>query len=337
MIDAGHQVEWFAASFPGAAPEELLDGIRIVRRGRQWTVHWRAFRHYRGALRGRFDVVIDQINTMPFFTPLWAQVPTLALIWQLAREVWWYESHFPMNAIGYVLEPLYLRFYRRTPVLTFSASTASDLRRLGFTAEITVVPVGIEPVELEDVPKKREPTFVYVGRLAPSKRIGEIVKAFALFRQKAGEGRLELIGNGSTAYVSELERLISHLGMTDCVELSGWLTGADKHRRMAEAHALVMASAREGWGLVVTECNACGTPAVVYNVPGLRDSVRHLETGIVVRPCPQCLADGMLQLVSDPDLYRRLEQEAKRWSRTFTYEAGASVIREKLEAASRPH
>ena len=49
---------------------------------------------------------------------------------------------------------------------------------------------------------------------------------------------------------------------------------------MAEAHVLLMTSVREGWGLVVTEANACGTPAVVYNVPGLRDSVRNEETGL---------------------------------------------------------
>jgi glycosyltransferase involved in cell wall biosynthesis len=87
-----------------------------------------------------------------------------------------------------------------------------------------------------------------------------------------------------------------------------------------------MASAREGWGLVVTECNACGTPAVVYDVPGLRDSVRHMETGLVVRSSPHSMADGMLRLTRDPELFERLRLEAQSWSRTFTYEQGTRIV-----------
>lgn len=323
-------MEWFTASFPGASREEVVDGVRIVREGRQWTVHLRAFRHYRGSLRGRFDVVIDETNTIPFFTPLWAGIPVFLMIWQLAREVWWYESGFPVNAIGYSLEPIYLRIYQRTPVLTFSASTESDLRALGFRGDITVVPVGIKTVGTLDEPKEAEASFIYVGRLSPSKRVDEILKAFALFRQAYGRGRLLLVGTGSQQYTGALIRLEGQLDIADSVVHCGWLEGQAKHRQMAKAHALVMASAREGWGLVVTECNACGTPAVVYDVPGLRDSVRHLQTGLVVRPSPAGLADGMLRIVQDPDLYGRLRDAALRWSHTFTYDLGARVVGETI-------
>jgi glycosyltransferase involved in cell wall biosynthesis len=301
-----------------------------VREGRQWSVHLHAFRRYRSRLRGQFDAVIDETNTIPFFTPLWAGIPVFLMIWQLAREVWWYESRFPVNALGYALEPLYLRLYRQTPVLTFSASTLADLRGLGFRGDITVIPVGVEPVEIPDKPKSGVPSFIYVGRLAPSKRVHEILEAFALFRQEHGSGRLVLVGNGPKQYVLRLERMSARLGVADSVEFCGWLQGAAKHERMTEAHALVMASAREGWGLVVTECNLCGTPAVVYDVQGLRDSVRHLETGLVVDPSPDALARGMEQVVADSDLYARLRDEAQRWSRTFTYDAGTRVVLETL-------
>jgi glycosyltransferase involved in cell wall biosynthesis len=330
LVEAGNDVEWFTASFPGATREETIDGIKIVREGRQWSVHVHAFRRYRSRLRDRFDAVIDETNTIPFFTPLWAGVPVFLMIWQLAREVWWYESRFPLNAIGYAVEPIYLRAYRHTPVFTFSPSTAADLRALGFRGDITVVPVGVEPVDIPPQPKSKEPTFIYVGRLAPSKRVHQIVEAFAVFRYAVGSGRLLLVGTGSRQYVRKLVRLASQLGVSDSVEQFGWLQGPAKRQQMAEAHALVMASAREGWGLVVTECNVCGTPAVVYDVPGLRDSVRHRQTGLVVRPTPQDLAEGMLELINDRDLYLRLRNAAIDWGRTFTYEAGALLIQEKL-------
>ena len=118
LVAGGHEVEWFSASFPGAEPEEDLDGIRVIRAGRQWTVHLYAFRRYFRQLRPSFDLVIDEVNTVPFFTPLWADVPVFMLIYQLAREVWWYESHFPISLFGFVLEPFYLRLYKRIPVFT---------------------------------------------------------------------------------------------------------------------------------------------------------------------------------------------------------------------------
>ncbi len=305
---------------------EKVDGIQIIRRGSQWTVHIRAVLHYRGRLRGRFDAVIDETNTIPFFTPIWADIPTFLMIWQLAREVWWYEGPFPLSAIGYLLEPFYLRVYRKTSVLTYSASTKSDLENLGFRGVITVLPVGIEQINYFDDPKAAEPTFIYVGRIAASKRVHEIIQAFALFRRRTGSGQLALIGEGNESYVRRLETLAARLGASSAIEYCGWLKGAAKHHRMSAAHALLLASVREGWGLVVTECNRCGTPAVAYNVPGLRDSVRHLETGLLVDPTPERLAEGMLRVTSDQELYMQLRDAALRWGQTFDYEASASLV-----------
>lgn len=327
----GHEVEWFSASFPGAAAEENMDGIRIVRAGQQWTVHWHAFKRYRRSIRGRFDAVIDEVNTMPFFTPFWAGIPVFMLIFQLAREVWWYESPFPISAIGYAIEPLYLRAYIKTPALTISKSTEEDLRRLGFEGPITIVPIGIEEVVGDSAPSKAEtPTFLYVGRLAPSKRIGDMLEALAQFRQAIGTGTLWLVGGGSRPYQKSLIRLAKRLNIESSVIFWGRLPPSEKHRLMAEAHSLLMTSVREGWGLVVTEANACGTPAIVYDVQGLRDSVRHLQTGLVVRPSPAALANGMRDLIGDKDLYRQLRAEAQRWSQTFTFEAGTRVVDETI-------
>jgi glycosyltransferase involved in cell wall biosynthesis len=324
-------VEWFSASFPGAPAVEELDGVRIVRAGRQWTVHWHAFKRYRRSLRGHFDVVIDEVNTMPFFTPLWAGIPTFMLIFQLAREVWWYESPLPISAVGYAIEPMYLLGYRHTPVFTISRSTELDLRSLGFKGPITLIPIGIEKVASASRPKADTPTFLYVGRLAPSKRIEHMLRALAQFRQATGTGALWLVGSGSEGYQRSLAKLARHLSVEDNVRFLGRVSSQDKHRLMAEAHALLMTSVREGWGLVVTEANAFGTPAIVYDVPGLRDSVRHDSTGLVVPPQPQNLSQAMIRLSSDPVLYARLAREAQSWSNTFSFDEAARLIGLALE------
>jgi glycosyltransferase involved in cell wall biosynthesis len=274
--------------------------------------------------------LIDQVNTVPFFTPLWADIPVFMMIWQLAREVWWYESAFPLNVIGYCLEPISLRLYRDVPVLTFSNSTKVDLQRLGFRGNITIAPVGLEPVTPVGAITRVEPSFVYVGRLASSKRLRDILEAFALFLRSAGHGRLSLVGDGTSPYVKELESLAARLGIKDSVQFCGWLAGAAKHQRMAEAHALLMASAREGWGLVVSEAALCGTPAIVYDVPGLRDSVHDEITGLVTRANPVDLSQAMIRLINDPQLHARLSVEAQRFSRTLSFDESVRSISETL-------
>jgi glycosyltransferase involved in cell wall biosynthesis len=331
----GHTVEWFSASFPGAAAEEDLDGIRLVRAGRQWTVHWRAFQRYRGRLRGRFDVVIDEVNTMPFFTPLWAGIPTFMLIFQLAREVWWYESRFPISAVGFAVEPLYLQVYRQTPVFTISRSTEGDLRGFGFKSPITIIPIGIEKVDGAPQPKADTPTFLYVGRLAPSKRIGHMVQALASFRKATGTGSLRLVGSGSAQYRQSVAKLARRLNVDDSVVFLGQVSSQEKYRLMAEAHVLLMTSVREGWGLVVTEASACGTPAIVYDVPGLRDSVRNDVTGLVVSPRPEHLTSAMIRLTTDPQLYARLAEEGRRWSQTFTFDAATEIVAKAVQQGQR--
>ena len=293
-------------------------------------MHWHAFKRYRGSLCQRFDVVIDEVNTMPFFTPLWAEIPKFMLVFQLAREVWWYESPFPISAIGYAMEPAYLRGYRQTPVFTISRSTEEDLRALGFKGPITLIPIGIDKHVPAAWTKAANPTFLYVGRLAPSKRIGHILQAVALFRRATGTGTLWLVGSGSERYKRSLVKLARRLGIEDSVMFLGHVSVADKYQLMAEANALLMTSVREGWGLVVTEANSCGTPAVVYDVPGLRDSVRNGVTGLVVPPRPDRLAAAMTRIITDSSLYATLSEEGRRWSSSFSYDEAARIVDDAL-------
>jgi glycosyltransferase involved in cell wall biosynthesis len=334
-VASGHEIEWFSAAFPDSKSEEDLDGVHIVRAGRQWTVHAHAFRRYHRQLRRRFDLVIDEVNTIPFFTPLWSEIPVFMLIYQLAREVWWYESPFPINLLGFTLEPLYLRVYRRVPVFTESNSTQTDLRKLGFKGSITVLPVGADPAIGVLAPKAAKPTFLYVGRLASSKRVGDIVRAFAIFKNGGGQGRLWIVGSGSRSYTRSLETLAHRLGVECDVEFCGRLSISDRNRRMAEAHVLLMASVREGWGLVVKEASVFGTPALVYDVPGLRDAVHHLRTGLVVPPSPTALAGGMLQLFQNRTLLERLSVQAAHAGNSLSFDHTATAVEAVLSNAHR--
>jgi glycosyltransferase involved in cell wall biosynthesis len=89
--------------------------------------------------------------------------------------------------------------------------------------------------------------------------------------------------------------------------------------------------------LIVTEAASQGTPAVVYDADGLRDSVRDGDTGVVTRPTPGAMADALIDLLGDPDRYARLRENGWRWSQEITFGAAFAGFSAALPSnPSRP-
>ena len=322
----GHEVTWFSSDFGNCDKEEIIDGIKIIRRGTEITVHYQAFRHYNKCFKGKFGLVIDQINTIPFLTPLYVKEKRVALIFQLAREVWFYETFFPLSLIGFVAEYLYLKLYRNTPVMTISESTKEDLLNLGFSKEVSILPVGISFKPLEQMHQKEpNPTLIFVGRLRKSKRIHHIIQALHIVRKQIPNIQLRIVGRvGKTRYVQKLNYLIRKYNLQDNIIFHGYVDEQTKRNLIKQSHAIIVTSAREGWGLVVTEANALSTPAIGYNVSGLKDSIRTDETGILVKENnQQSLSEGILTLLQNESLSHKLAVNALEWSREFSWENSA--------------
>lgn len=285
----GHEITLFAAGIPQAPDEETRQGVRVIRAGGRLSVYRAAREFWAKQPDGSFDVVIDSINTRPFLTPRWISgTPVVALIYQLAREVWRYETPFPVSLLGrHVLEPWWLRAYRETPALTISPSSAASLREHHGWRDVTVVPVGLEAITRPGVPKEALPTVVFLGRLVGMKRPEHAVYAVRGLQRSFPEARLWIIGSGPKE--RRLRRLASN-----GIELLGRVSGRERTDRLARAHVLVATSVREGWGLNVSEAAACGTPSIAYAVPGLVDSVR-AAGGALVKPRPDALASALTQ------------------------------------------
>jgi glycosyltransferase involved in cell wall biosynthesis len=180
-----------------------------------------------------------------------------------------------------------LRLYRSVPAVVLSESTKADLLSLGFRDDrVAVVPPGIDspsgPPDTETEPG----LLVYVGRVAPSKGVGDLLRALALVRAHGVDARLQVVGRGPRTETETLSGLVNELGVEDSVTFRGFVDEGEKERLLARASLVLMASVREGWGLSVTEANAVGTPAVVYDRPGLRDSTVHEQSGLVTAPDP---------------------------------------------------
>lgn len=336
----GHEVIFLVAGFGGEKPEETRDGYWIVRLGNHFTVYWQAYRYYTRNFRGWADVVIEEVNTMPFFTRLYAKEKRIYLFYQLCREIWFYQMFFPLNLFGYILEPLYLRFlsYDKVAkqVLTESESAKKDLMRYGFDGKkITVFPIAthIPPIaNLDETLKYDKPTLLSLGAIREMKRTADQVRAFELAKRSIPDLQMKIAGDTSSVYGKKVLRMIAASPYKNDIEYLGKVSIEQKIELMRKSHIISVTSVKEGWGLIVTEANSQGTPAVVYDVDGLRDSVCDKETGIVVTEnTPKGLADGIIDLLKDPEKYAKIKRNAWQWSQDFDFEKSYSLVLNKLK------
>ena len=123
-----------------------------------------------------------------------------------------------------------------------------------------------------------------------------------------------VIGDGYM--LSELKKLGNRV-----IKFFGHVENQVKYDLLSRAHLILVPSIREGWGLVVTESNAMGTPVVAYDVNGLRDSVIDGRNGILVRgKNPESLARSALEILKDKEMLRRLSVNALEYSRQFNWD-----------------
>jgi len=294
-VSQGHEVTLFTSSVEGQASREVSPGgYVIIRRGSRLSVYREARRFWFREGRGNFELVIDEVNTKPFGCPQWVvEVPVVALIHQVAREIWSYETPVPVAWLGrYVLEPRWLRRYAKATVVTVSQSSRESLREYGLE-NVHIVPEGVDDMLLHRCRTEERPvkesmlTLCFVGRLSANKRPQHAIEAFRFIKSHVPDARLWVMGSGPLEEKLKKEA-------PEGVEFLGRVDDEEKQRRLACSHGLLVTSVREGWGLVVTEAASVGTPSYGYDVPGLRDSI--VASGGVLTACsPRVLGEVVVK------------------------------------------
>ena len=334
----GHEVRFVVGGYEGCAPTEERDGFSIIRVGGRFSVYWRTHRYYKKHLSTWPDLVIDEVNTMPFFAKFYVRERNLLFVHQLCREIWFYQMPFPLSIVGYLLEPLYLWLLRDREVVTVSESTKRDLMRFGFKEErIHIISEGIElaPVaDLDAVQKFEKPTMLALGAIRPMKRTDHIVRAFELAKERIPDLELVVAGKADGAYGKRVLEQIARSPYRTSIRYAGAVSKEEKVALLQRSHVLTVASVKEGWGLVVTEANSQGTPAVVYDVDGLRDSVRDGETGLVAKEnTPEGLAAAVGELLADSVRYGEFQKRGWEWSGRVTFERGYQELKDVIHHA----
>ena len=302
----------------------LPRAYEVVPLGGQFTQYLRAPLEYARRFRD-CDVLVDVENGIPFFSPLWCRGPVVCLVHHVHREQWRLRFPRPLAALGRALEERAMpRVYRRSLFICVSASTATAVAELGVPVErIRVLPMGVTPGRAPAA-RSTTPMFVALGRLVPHKRIDLLMRLWEPVRERVG-GRLVVIGDGP-----ERERLGRLAGPG--VEIRGWVSEHEKHELLGRAWLLVHSALHEGWGIAVSEAAAVETPALAFDVPGVRDAIGEGETGVLAGSEEQFI-ERWITLASDAELRRRLGAAARMRAETTPWSATADALSAVLDEA----
>ncbi len=325
LVANGHQVVLITSSYSGAEKEASLDGYKIIRIGNRWSVYLRAWRIYKNRFDNWPDVVIDECNTIPFFTRYYVTQKRIMVIHQLCREIWFYQMFWPLSWIGYIVEPLYLRLLRDEKVITISQSTCNDLVKYGFdSSNIQIMRLGISINHIDRIGKFsrfKNPTILSLGAIRPMKRTLDIVKAYEIAKKEIPHLKLIVAGDYSGAYGESVRNHITVSPHNKDIQFLGRVSSQKKKRLMRTSHLIVVTSVKEGWGLIVTEANSQGTPAIGYDVDGLRDSIHHNLTGLITKNNePKSLSDDITTLLGNQNLLDQYAANGWKLSLENTYD-----------------
>lgn len=334
-VSWGHEVALVCSSYPKADREDRIDGMKVVRLGGTYLVYVAAAWKYISNLRRQgYDVILEVVNGVPFFTPLFSRCPKVIVIHHLMRGIFFREAPPHIASIGYVLEASLPLLYRRYPIVTVSDSTKAELVRSSFPGRnVTVIPNG---VTLSSSPRNRErsshPEILYLGRLRHYKRIDLLVRAMRLVLEEVPRAKLTIAGTGESLY--DLQNLVHQLELSEAIRFQGFVSEDEKAALLQAAWIMVSPSQKEGWGMTVIEAAACGVPSVAFDVPGLRDSIRDGVTGLLVKETtPEALAVAICRCLKDHNLRAELGTEARKWAQQYSWDESAHRFLQVLEQA----
>ncbi|MGC8594485.1 MAG: glycosyltransferase family 4 protein [Candidatus Kryptoniota bacterium] len=342
LAKRNHEVTILCSAFRDAPKDEFVDHIRIVRRGNRNLFNFYVKEMYRQLQREyKFDIVVDDLNKIPFFTPTFIRGPLVTIVHHLFGKTIYKETNPFFASYVYAAESLIPIIYKKVPFVAVSDSTRKELIDKGIPQErIEIISNAVDPTIYNTIalpsPSANRQIIGYVGRIKKYKSVDHLIIAFSKIANQFPQTEVTIVGDGDN--IDMLKTLTLKLGLSSRVTFTGKVSEEEKVRLLRQMTFLVNPSAKEGWGLTVIEANACGKTVIAANVPGLKDSVLDNRTGLLYEYGNiESLANKMRELITNQNLRVRLEEEAIRWAANFTWENSADKMETFLEKVIAQH
>lgn len=331
----GHNVTLLCCKTKSLQNHEVIDGINVIRIANRYLFNWFVPFFYRKLLKKEnYDIVIDDINKIPFFTPLFVKKPLLCISHHFFGKSIFKQTNPIVGLYVYFSELLMDLVYKKQRFAVVSESTLEEFIRRGYPREnFTIIYNALDeskfPFQVTE--KNPYPTITYFGRLKKYKSIEQLFYAFLKVREELSNAQIYIIGRGD--YEEELRNLAKKLGIFDSVTFWGFVDEEKKVELLSKSHCVVNTSIKEGWGITNIESNACGTLVISADVPGLRDSVRDGFSGLLYQYGNiDDLAKKILIVLKDKQLQAKLSQGAIDWAKNFSWEMSAKRMLELIQS-----
>jgi glycosyltransferase involved in cell wall biosynthesis len=338
----GHEVTLYCSRYQGAAREETRKGMHIIREGGRSLFNFRwLFAYFTRFRHERYDVVVEDMNKIPFFTPLYVRAPVMGITHHLFGTSIFREANPIVATYVWMMESLAVALYRarHLPFIVGSPSTYQELMAKGFPpSSVTIVNYAVDHAlhRPTGVPRNPTPLIGYFGRLKKYKSVDHLLLALPRVLAQVPDLRLMIVGEGDDR--PRLEQVARDQGVGAAVTFTGFVTEEEKVALLQKMWFKVTTSSKEGWGLTVLEANACGTTVLASNVQGLRDAVKDGETGLLYAYGNiDELAEKILLLVRDENLRVCLVRNALAWAASFSWDKAAAQTMSLLEERVKTH
>jgi glycosyltransferase involved in cell wall biosynthesis len=322
IVKMGHSVTQLVVQFDNAPESEMIDGISIIRIGTKNTFNFAVYRELPHLLeQDNYDIIIDDLNKIPFYSPWLTKKPVLALMMHLFRKSIFSEVSIPFASYVYLTESLIPWCYKKNNFAALSESSKQDLIKMGINPNrIVTIPPGIDlNIYQPNHAIKENNLIVHTGRLKRYKSVDHLLQVTKLLSEKRKDFKVVIIGDGDD--LPRLKDLTKKLAIENYVTFTGFIPEQEKLTYYQKATVLVENSIKEGWGMIVIEANACGTPVVAARSPGLKDAVLDEQTGFLYDYGNiEQLAQKIELLLDNISLNRHMAEAGIDWAKKFSWD-----------------
>lgn len=345
LVEKGVDVTLFTANDQKSPKNEVVDGVSIMRRGGFITVYLWAFLYYALKFRGKFDLIIDSENGVPFYSPLYAKIPVVLLVHHVHQDIFFSSLVPPFSWIANFMEGVLMpNVYKNSKVVSVSKSTSEELEdELGITTD-AIISNGVDIKSFGALTKTPEPTIIYLGRFKKYKSIEVLLYAFEKILKDFPAAKLIIAGDGEVKnslfagqgnYRSELEHITKELRIENRVRFLGKVSEDNKRALLATSWVMVHPSSQEGWGITCLEANASFTPVIASNVAGLKDAVSEGESGYLFEyGNSNQLSLKLKEVLKDESLRLNLNHSSRTWSEKFSWDIQAKKFEDLINTVT---
>lgn len=325
-----HDITLFCCEFPGCKKNETIDGIKIIRKGSRNLFNYVLMKEYISNFsKENYDLIIDDINKIPFYTPLYVKKPLLAISHHFFGKSIFKETGIIGALYVYLAEKLISPVYKKTKFTVVSQSTLDEFIEKGFDKNnFVIIPNAIDTEKFDFTVREKDKIIItYFGRLKKYKSVDQILRAFKIILNKYPEAGLNIAGDGDQK--EYLQNLAEELGISEKVKFWGYITDEQKKELLSESFCVINPSMKEGWGITNIEANACGTPVISANVPGLRDSVLEGKSGLLYEYGNiDMMAKAVFRIIEDKNFRLQISNTSVDWAKKFSWDESALQMEE---------